>query len=107
VRQSRHGDRQRVLIAAFDRYRDIEALLGQRRALGRRLGLASIESECDAKLAQLATAFPEFARAGLDINNIGDIDPARANAALTELQVFHNDVAAEIAVLKAASGVRR
>ena len=33
--------------------------------------------------------------------------PARASAALTELQIFHNDVAAEIAVLKAASGVRR
>ena len=107
VRQSRIGDRQRVLIAAFDRYHDIETLLGQRRAIGRRLGMAAIESECDARLAQLATAFPEFARAGQDINIIGDIDPARANAAMTELQIFHNDVAAEIAVLKAASGVRR
>ncbi|MBY0492714.1 MAG: serine/threonine protein kinase [Cyanobacteria bacterium] len=106
VRSSRQGDRQRILIAAFDRYRDIESLLGQRRALGRRLGMASIEGECDAKLAQLAAGFPEFARAGLDINNVGDIDPARANEALTELQMFHNDVAAEIAVLKAASGVR-
>lgn len=107
VRQARQGDRHRVLIAALDRYRDIEALLGQRRALGRRLGMASIESECDGKLAQLAARFPEFARSGLDINNVGDIDPIRATEALTELQVFHNDVAAEIAVLKAASGVRR
>ena len=107
VRQSRLGDKQRVLIAAFDRYRDIETLLGQRRALGRRLGMKSIEGECDAKLAQLAASFPEFARAGLDINHVGEIDPARATEALTELQVFHNDVAAEIAVLKAASGVRR
>ena len=106
VRQSRQGDRQRILIAAFDRYRDIETLLGQRRALGRRLAMKSIESECDAKLAQLSAAFPEFARAGLDINNVGEIDPARASEALTELQLFHNDVAAEIAVLKAASGVR-
>ena len=107
VRQGRLGDRQRILIAAFDRYRDIESLLGQRRALGRRLGMKSIEGECDAKLAQLAAGFPEFARAGLDINNVGDIDAARAAEALTELQLFHNDVAAEIAVLKAASGVRR
>jgi serine/threonine protein kinase len=107
VREGRLGNRQRILIAAFDRYRDIEALLGQRRALGRRLGMKSIESECDAKLAQLAAGFPEFARAGLDINEVGDIDPARAAEALTELQLFHNDVAAEIAVLKAASGVRR
>ena len=83
VRQGRHGDRQRILIAAFDRYRDIEALLAQRRALGRRLGMPSIESECDAKLAQLAAGFPEFARAGLDINEVGDIDPARAAEALT------------------------
>ena len=107
VRRSRQGDRQRVLMAALDRYRDIEALLAERRALGRRLGMASIERECDGKLAELAAGFPEFARSGLDINNVGEIDPARATEALTELQVFHNDVAAEIAVLKAASGVRR
>ena len=107
VRQSRAGDRQRVLIAAFDRYRDIEALLAQRRALGRRLGMETIERECDAKLATLAAGFPEFARAGLDINNVGDIDPARASEALAELQVLHNTVAAEVAVLRSASGVRR
>jgi serine/threonine protein kinase len=107
VRQLRAGERQRVLTAAFDRYRDIEALLAQRRALGRRLGVATIERECDAKLATLAAAFPEFARAGLDINNVGDIDPARAAEALAQLQIMHNDVAAEIAVLRSASGVRR
>ena len=59
--------------------------------------MPAIESECDAKLAQLAVGFPEFARAGLDINDVGDIDPARAAEALTQLQLFHNDVAAEIA----------
>jgi serine/threonine-protein kinase len=107
VGQARQGDRQRVLIAAFDRYRDIESLLAQRRALGRRLGLPSIESECDARLARLAAGFPEFARAGLDINDAGDIDPSRASEALTELQLFHNDVAAEVSVLRAASGERR
>ena len=106
VRQGRSGDRQRVLAAAFDRYRDIEALLAQRRALGRRLNLPAVEGECDAKLARLAARFPEFARAGLDINNVGDIDPARASDALAELQMFHNDVAAEVAVLRSASGVR-
>lgn len=107
VRQSRIGDKQRVLIAAFDRYRDIEQLLAQRRALGRRLGMPAIERECDAKLASLAAGFPEFARAGLDINQVGDIDPARANEALAELQLWHNKVAAEIAVLRSASGVKR
>jgi serine/threonine protein kinase len=107
VQQGRQGDRQRVLVAALDRYRGIEALLAERRAIGRRLRMTSIESECDAKLAGLAAAFPEFARAGLDINAVGDIDAARAAEALAELQVFHNNVAAEISVLKAASGVRR
>lgn len=107
VRQSRAGDRQRVLMAAFDRYRDIEDLIAQRRALGRRIGMATIEQECDAKLTQLAAGFPEFARAGLDINLVGDIDAARAAEALAELQIWHNDVAAEIAVLRSASGVRR
>ena len=107
MRQGRQGDRQRVLIAAFDRYRGIEELLAERRALGRRLRLPSIESECDAKLAGLAARFPEFARAGLDINAVGDVDAARASQALAELQLFHNDVAAEVSVLKAASGGRR
>ena len=106
VRQGRQGDRSRILIAAFDRYHDIEALLAQRRALGRRLGLPKIESECDARLARLAVAFPEFARAGTDINDVGDIDAARASELLTELQLFHNDVAAEVAVLRTASGAR-
>lgn len=107
VRQSRAGDHQRVLVAAFDRYRDIEALLAQRRALGRRLGVATIERECDAQLASLASTFPEFARAGLDINNVGEIDAARATEALSQLQAWHNDVAAENAVLRSASGVKR
>lgn len=104
VRQTRAGDRQRVLAAALDRYRDIESLLAQRRALGRRLGAPAIERECDARLARLAAAFPEFARSGLDISNVGDIDTSRVAAALTELQIWHNDVAAEVAVLRAASG---
>ena len=55
----------------------------------------------------LASTFPEFARAGLDINNVGEIDPARASEALAQLQVWHNDVAAEIALLRSASGVHR
>ncbi len=107
VRQGRQGDRQRLLSAAFDRYRSIEELLAERRALGRRLGMPAIESECDATLSRLAASFPDFAHAGLDINAAGDIDTARASDALSALQVFHNDVAAEVSVLKAASGVRR
>jgi serine/threonine protein kinase len=104
VREGRHGDRQRVLIAALDRYRDIEGLLAQRRALGRRLGLPAVERECDATLAKLATGFPEFARSGFDVNAVGDLDPRRALEALAQLQLFHNDVAAEVSVLRTATG---
>src|SRR5688500_13296400 len=47
VRVSRQGDRDRVLKAAFDRYRDVEVLLAERRALGKRLGLAGVGREYD------------------------------------------------------------
>ena len=107
VRQGRQGDRQRILMAAFDRYRDIETLLDRRRALGRRLGLPAIEGECDTQLANLAVRFPEFARAGQDITAVGEVDPARAAEALSQLQIVHNEVAAAVAVLRAASGEGR
>lgn len=107
IRHAQQGDRYRVVRAALDRYRQIEELIDQRRALGRRLGLAEIERECNQKSAQLASAFPEFARAGNDSGVIVMLDPARATAALALLQTWHNEVLAEVSVLKAASGDRR
>jgi serine/threonine-protein kinase len=106
VRVSRQGDRDRVLKAAFDRYRDIEALLAERRALGRRLGIATVERECDQALARLATAFPEFARgdAGAAVQSA---DAARAADALARLQLWHNEVLAAVAVLKSTAGARK
>ncbi len=32
------------------------------------------------------------------------MDPARASAALTQLQIWHNEVLAELSVLQAANG---
>jgi hypothetical protein len=107
VRRAQDGDRHRVARAALDRYRQIEELIDQRRALGRRLGLSAIERECDQKSAQLAAAFPEFARADTDSGLIRPMDEARASAALAQLQAWHNDVLAEVSVLQAASGGRR
>lgn len=107
VRTSRQGDRDRVLKAALDRYRDIENLLDERRALGRRLGLATIDRECEKALARLASTFPEFARAAVDGHAIGPVDPARAAEALARLQVWHNEVLAAVSVLKTAGGDRR
>jgi serine/threonine-protein kinase len=107
VRTSRQGERDRVLKAAFDRYRDIEHLLDERRALGRRLGVATIDRECEQALARLASTFPEFARASGDGHAIGPVDPARAADALARLQVWHNEVLAAASVLKTAGGDRR
>ena len=69
--------------------------------------LPATERECDEKLMRLAAAFPEFARAGLDINLVGDVEPERLKSALEQLQVFHNEVAAEVSVLRSAGGVRK
>ena len=107
VRRAQEGDRHRVARAALDRYRQIEALIDQRRALGRRLGLEAIERECEQKSAQLASAFPELARADLESGLLDPMAPARASAALAQLQAWHNDLLAEVSVLKAASGGRR
>lgn len=107
VRRSQEGDRHRIARAALDRYRQIEELIDQRRVLGRRLGLDAIERECSQKSAQLASAYPEFARAGNDSGVIVLMDPARASAALAQLQTWHNEVLAEVSVLQAANGGRR
>jgi serine/threonine protein kinase len=106
VRIGRQGDRDRVLKAAFDRYREIEALLDERRALGRRLGVTTIDRECEQAMARLASAFPEFARAGGDGHAAGPMEPSRAADALAQLQVWHNQVLAAVSVLKTAGGTR-
>ena len=110
VRQSLRGDRDRVIKAALDRYRAVEALVAERRTLGRRLGLTKIERDCDARLARLESAFPEFAHgegngAPTSLNaSLGAMDPRRAADALAALQEVHNEVLAEVSVLKTASG---
>jgi hypothetical protein len=106
VRIGRRGDRDRVLKAALDRYREIESLLDERRTLGRRLGVASIDRDCEQALARLVSTFPEFARAGGDMHAVGPIDPVRAADALAQLQLWHNEVLAAVAVLKTAGGGR-
>jgi serine/threonine-protein kinase len=104
VRVGRQGDRDRLLKAALDRYRSIEALLAERRALGTRLGVAGVERECDQALARLAVAFPEFARGDAAVHTTDDA--ARAAEALQRLQLWHNEVLAAMAVLKTSAGGR-
>ena len=104
ARRAQEGDKYRVVRAALDRYCQIEELIDERRALARRLGLPAIERDCDQKFVKLASAFPEFGRAGNDSGVMVLMDPARASAALTQLQVWHNEVLAELSVLQAANG---
>jgi serine/threonine-protein kinase len=105
VRRSQRGDRDRVIKAALDRYRDVVALVAERRALGRRLGLPAVDRDCDARLVRLAAMFPEFANG--DGSGPQLIDPARASTALAGLHQAHNELLAEVSVLQAASGGRR
>ncbi|HJU41758.1 MAG TPA: serine/threonine-protein kinase [Vicinamibacterales bacterium] len=105
VRVSRQGDRDRVLKAARDRFRDIELLLAERRALGRRLAIESADREYDQALARLSSAFPEFARG--DAGAVQFSDAARAAEALARLQLWHNEVLAAVSVLKSTAGVRK
>jgi serine/threonine-protein kinase len=105
VRRSQRGDRDRVIKAALDRFQDIVALVAERRALGRRLGLPEVDRDCDARLARLAAMFPEFANGDGSGQHL--IDPARASNALAGLHQAHNELLAEVSVLQAASGGRR
>jgi serine/threonine-protein kinase len=106
VRVGRRADRDRVLKAALDRYRDIEMLLAERRALGRRLGIPGSDRDYDHARARLALAFPEFAR-GDAAAAVQHTDAAAAAEALARLQLWHNEVLAAVSVLKTGKGARK
>jgi serine/threonine protein kinase len=104
VRLTKQGDRLRAARAALDRYRQIEALLDERRTLGRRLSVHDIDRECDVSAARLAQRFPHFARLAGDGALMTPTELEAGSAALTELQDLHNAELAAVAVLRAASG---
>ena len=104
VRRLKDGQRNRTVWAALDRYKRIEGLIGERRALGRRQNVAGIEQSCDAAAARLAVRFPAFARAGGDDMLLPDLPIAQAIDDLTQLQQWHNDELAAVAALRAVEG---
>jgi serine/threonine protein kinase len=104
VRRLKDGQRSRTIWAALDRYKRIEGLIGERRALGRRQNVTGIEQSCDAAAARLAVRFPEFARAGGDEVVLPDLPIEQATADLTQLQQWHNDELAAVAALRAVEG---
>jgi serine/threonine-protein kinase len=106
IRRMHDDDRHRIARAALDRYRQIEALIEERRVLGRRLQIADIDPLCDEATARLAQRFPDFARHATDAALMAPLDRDTASAALTELQARHNAELAAVDVLRAADGDR-
>ena len=104
VRHMKEGERVRTARAALDRYRQVETLIDERRALGRRVNVPDIDRTCDRAAARLAQQFPQFARLGSDDALMAPMALDAASAALTQLQDLHNAELAAVAVLRAASG---
>ena len=104
VRDMKEGERYRIARAALDRYRQIEALIAERRALGRRLLVPDIDRDCDDAAARLARTYPQFARLGGDGVLVTPMDLDVASSALTQLQNWHNAELGAVAVLRAANG---
>jgi hypothetical protein len=104
VRRVQQGQHHRVARAALDRYRQIEALIEERRAIGRRLRISEIDRICDETATRLAQRFPDFARVSTDDTLVPPIDSDVATAALVQLQTRHNAEVAAVAVLRAADG---
>jgi serine/threonine-protein kinase len=104
LRRGREDQHHRTARAALERYRQIEALIEERRALGRRLRIADIDRICDETTARLAQRFPDLARSSTDDSLVPPLDPEAASAALAHLQSRHNAELAAVAVLRAADG---
>jgi serine/threonine-protein kinase len=100
------GTTHRMAQAALDRYRQTLALIDERRALGRSLGMPNIEVACDDAAARLAATFPVFARQATPTSLLEPIDREAASAALTALQARHNAELAALAALRTDSADR-
>ena len=100
VRRVQDSARLRVSHAALDRYRQVLALLEDRRALGRRLQVAGIDATCDESLAKMTQRFPEFARHAAKGSLMEPMDPSVAATALTVLQKRYNTEMAAVAALR-------
>ncbi len=97
VRRSLGAASSRVAHAARERYQQVLALIEERRALGRALGLAEVETSCDEALARIQSRFPAFAPGSTTAE---PADRAVLNAALQALQVRHNAEQAALAALR-------
>jgi hypothetical protein len=97
VRRSLAGATARIVEAARERYRQILALIEERRALGRSLSLADVETSCDESRARIEPRFRAFAAGE---NPERPMDRAVASAALEGLQLRYNAERAALAALR-------
>ena len=97
VRRSLGAATSRIAQAARERYQQVLELIEERRALGRALGLAEVETSCNDAVMRIKSRFPAFAA-----NNPSaePTDRAVLNAALQALQVRHNAEQAALAALR-------
>jgi serine/threonine protein kinase len=100
VRRTLVAGTSRTLTAALDRYRQILALIEERRTLGRELAVAGIDASCDEAITRLQTRFPVFASHVSGTAIVGTLDRSVANAALEALQGRHNAEQAALAALR-------
>ena len=101
VRRTYETTTNRMAQAALDRYRQILALIAERRVLGRALGVAGIEAACNEALASLAAEFPVFAEHAEPGSLFEPLDRQKAGEALTAIQDRHNAAMAALAALRA------
>lgn len=103
VQRSYDGTTHRMAQAALDRYRQILGLITDRRALGRSLGVPTIEASCDDAATRLAAAFPVFARHVAPASLLEPMDRATATAALAALQLRYNTEQAALEAMRSQS----
>ena len=104
LRRTLADDRHRLTRAALERYRQTEALIEERRMLGRRLLVEDIDHLCGQSALRLARRFPEIARAVAEDALLAPLERHVAAAALARLQSRYNAELAAVDVLRAAAG---
>jgi serine/threonine protein kinase len=100
IRRTLSATTSRVLAAALDRYRQIIAVIEERRTIGRTLGVAGIDASCDDAVTRLEARFPVFAAHAHAAAVAESTDRTVATAALEALQVRHNAEQAALAALR-------
>ncbi len=101
VRRAQEGAAHRTAQAAVERFRQVIAVIEERRRLGRSLGRGDIDRSGADAIERLSARFPDFARHADPSSLMGPMDRDVANAALSTLQARHNAELASLAALQA------